>query len=61
MPATDTLSAEHLLGENWSSERWYDTAEQRDKAHADMERQPPWYRSGDAPTVILEKIERGQD
>ncbi len=57
MPASDTLSAAHLLGENWSSMRWFDSAEKRDRAYADMQRQPPWYRSGDAPTVVLEKVD----
>lgn len=57
MPQMDTMSADHLLGENWSSMRWYDSEQKRDLALAQMQRQPPWYRSGDAPTVLLEKVD----
>ena len=57
MPQSDTMLADHLLGENWSSVRWYESAQKRDQALADMQRQPPWYRSGDAPTVVLEKVD----
>lgn len=58
MPAGDTLSAEHLLGEDWQSFRWFETEQQRDRAHDDMEQQPPYYRLGDVPSVVLEKVER---
>lgn len=58
MPANDPMSATHLLGESWSSERWFDTAEERDQALLGMETQPPYYRQGDTPSVILEKIDR---
>ena len=59
MPAGDTMAAPHLLGDGWQSTRWFDSEEQRDRAHLEMERQPPYYRKGDSPTVILEKIEEG--
>jgi len=58
MPSDDPMSAPHLLGDDWQGERWYDSAEARDKALAAMEKQPPYYRKGDSPSVILEKIER---
>ena len=51
------MLAEHLLGENWQSFRWFDTEQQRDAALSDMQRQPPYYRKGDTPTVILEKVD----
>lgn len=57
MPGGDTMTAEHLLGDNWLSHRWYDSEEKRDAALRDMERQPPYYRKGDSPTVILEKVD----
>jgi hypothetical protein len=57
MPGGDTMAADHLLGEAWAAHRWYDTEQQRDRAMAEMERQPPYYREGDAPSVILEKVE----
>jgi len=58
MPGGDTMSAAHLLGDSWESVRWFDTAEARDEALADMQQQPPYYRRGDAPTVVLEKVDR---
>lgn len=58
MPGDDTMAAAHLLGESWESVRWFDTSEARDEALADMQRQPPYYRRGDSPTVVLEKIEQ---
>lgn len=58
MPADDPMSAPHLLGDDWSSERWYASAEERDQAYMDMQRQPPYYRAGDTPSVVLAKIER---
>ena len=58
MPGGDTMSAPHLLGDGWSSVRWFDTEEARDDALAGMKDQPPYYRLGDAPTVQLEKVEQ---
>ena len=57
LPAGDTMSAPHLLGDSWHSTRWFESEEQRDHAQSEMERQPRYYRQGDSPTVILEKIE----
>lgn len=57
MPADDTMAAEHLLGRDWAAHRWYETEKKRDEALAAMERQPPYYRKGDAPSVVLEKVE----
>ncbi len=58
MPGGDTMMAAHLLGESWESVRWFDSADARDEAMNDMERQPPYYRLGDSPSVLLERIER---
>jgi len=58
MPGGDTMSAAHLLGESWESVRWFASAEARDEAMADMQQQPPYYRRGDSPTMVLEKIDR---
>ncbi len=58
MPGGDTMSAPHLLGDDWNSTRWFDSERARDEALTDMERQPPYYRLGDSPTVKLEKIEQ---
>jgi len=57
MPEGDTMSAPHLLGDGWESVRWFDTEAARDEALAEMEDQPPYYRRGDSPSVILEKIQ----
>lgn len=51
----------HLLGEDWEGLRWYASAEERDRACEQMQRQPPYYRSGDSPSQVLTKIEREQD
>jgi len=57
LPIGDTMSATHLLGDSWETFRWYETADKRDDAYAEMLRQPPYYRQGDAPTVLLDKVE----
>lgn len=57
LPPGDPLSAPHLLGDDWQGVRWYASALDRDTAYAQMERHPPWYRRGDAPSVRLEKID----
>lgn len=58
LPNGDTMAASHLLGDSWESFRWFDTEEKRDEAYLAMEHQPPYYRKGDSPTVVLEKIEQ---
>jgi len=56
LPTGDPLRGEHLLGEEWSGQRWFDTEQDRDKAYQEMLSQPPYYRNGDIPSQILEKI-----
>ena len=58
LPPGDPLAAPHLLGPGWEGFRWYDTAEERDRALADMRRQPSVYRNGDRISQVLEKVER---
>ncbi len=58
LPENDPLAAAHLLGDDWAGERWYTTSEERDRAFNSMQTQPPYYRQGDAPSIVLEKIER---
>lgn len=58
LPSGDTMSAPHLLGDDWESFRWYDTPAERDAALADMQRQLPNYRQGDRISQTLEKVER---
>jgi len=58
MPKNDPLAASHLLGQAWSGERWFETEVERDSAFDAMQQQPAYYRKGDHPSVILEKISR---
>ena len=52
------LRRSHLLGDDWSSYRWYDDRRQRDSAYMDLLRRLPNYRDGDAPAQIVTKVER---
>jgi hypothetical protein len=58
LPEGDTMSAAHLLGPGWESFRWFETADQRDGAFEEMQRQLPIYRRHDRITQVLEKVER---
>ena len=57
LPPGDPMALPHLLGEDWQSVRWFDSAAARDAALEHMRRQPAWYRKGDAPSVVLERID----
>ena len=57
MPPDDPLSAPHLLGEDWTGTRWYESAAARDAALEAMRRQPRYYRDGDSPSIVLEPID----
>ena len=58
------------LGEGWHNNhhhyqsstrqgfRWYETADERDDAYDDMREHLMWYRKGDRPSQIVEKVER---
>lgn len=58
LPEDDPLRAEHLLGPDWAGYRWYATAEERDDAFTDMQEELLWYRKGDRPSQIVEKVEK---
>lgn len=58
LPPNDPMAAPHLLGDDWSSTRWYDSAEARDAALIEMRRHPRYYRVGDAPSIELTPVER---
>lgn len=58
MPSGDPMGAAHLLGDHWEYYRWYDTAEERDRALADMQRRVSYYRNGDQPSQELTRVER---
>ena len=52
------MAAEHLLGPDWESYRWYHTEAERDAGYEDVIRRLPNYRKGDRPAEIVTKIER---
>lgn len=56
LPENDPMSAPHLLGDDWTSARWFETAKARDKAMSAMQLQPAYYRKGDKPSVRLIKV-----
>lgn len=56
LPAGDTFAA--ILGESWEKTRWFQTEADREKAMRELRRQHPYYRSGDRPTLSLEKINK---
>ena len=58
LPSGDPMAGAHLLGPDWQSHRWYETAEERDAALAEMRREHPWSRRGDRPSQVLERVER---
>jgi hypothetical protein len=56
LPQGDPMRAPHLLGPDWESYRWFETAEERDRALADMQAQLEYYRAGDLPSQVLSKV-----
>jgi hypothetical protein len=58
LPESDPMRSSHLVGEDWEWHRWYTTAAERDEEFQDMLRKHPYYRIGDYPSQILNKVER---
>ncbi len=58
LPAGDPMRAAHLLGDDWSSTRWYASEHERDQALAELRNQHPYYRIGDFPGLVMRKVER---
>lgn len=56
LPNNDPLIP--LLGENWEKTHWYATLEERDRALREMTEQHIYYRKGDKPSFVYEKLER---
>jgi hypothetical protein len=54
LPAGDPFRK--LLGEDWSRTHWYESAEERDAALAEMSRKHEYSRPGDRPALSLEKV-----
>jgi hypothetical protein len=47
-----------LLGPEWQRQHWYATPGERDAAMAEMRRRHEYSRSGDAPALVFQKIEK---
>lgn len=58
LPPGNPLRASHLLGADWEGYRWFATEGERDRAHAMMLQPLQYYRPGDTPSQVLEKVER---
>ena len=46
-----------VLGADWEALHWFESAQRRDRALADMASEHLYSRRGDAPTLIFEAIE----
>ncbi|MCU0975459.1 MAG: hypothetical protein MUC71_04010 [Steroidobacteraceae bacterium] len=46
-----------LVGEDWHKLHWYSTEAERDAALAEMSRRYPFFRVGDEPALVFEKVE----
>jgi hypothetical protein len=58
LPPSDPMRRAHLLGEAWEAYRWYETAEERDTALAELQKEHPYSRRGDIESVVLTPVER---
>ncbi len=58
LPEGDPMRAAHLLGADWESYKWYDTAPARDAALEAMHARLAYYRRGDTISQKLEKVDR---
>ena len=55
LPSGDALS--NVLGTDFESEKWYATEREREEAINVLRQRFPYYRSGDRPTYIVERID----
>ncbi len=58
LPDEDTLAA--VLGPQWHAFHWFETAAERDRQLQEMATQHAYSRSGDRPTVLLERVSRSE-
>ena len=56
LPAGDPFC--DILGEKWEKTHWFHSEAEREKAMREIRRQHPYYRLGDRPTLVLEKVNR---
>ena len=55
LPRADTFTL--LVGSDWQTVHWFESAVERDRALADMAREHEYSRAGDRPTPVLEAIQ----
>ncbi len=48
-----------LLGEDWAEFQWFDSEAAREAKLAQLKEQFVYYRRGDRPTFVLERVQRG--
>ncbi|MEL7311953.1 MAG: hypothetical protein AAFN07_10610 [Pseudomonadota bacterium] len=53
-PATDPFNK--LVGSNWEKLHWFRTEAERDAKFSDMRERHGFYRIGDDPSIILERV-----
>ena len=56
LPPGDTFA--RLVGSDWETWHWFNSARARDEAMADMARRHEYSRAGDEPRIVLEAVER---
>lgn len=61
LPEGDPMRMPHLLGDDWQWERWYPDRTERDAAYENMQAHFTYYRMGDWPSQVLEKVESNSD
>jgi hypothetical protein len=49
-----------LVGEDWHKLHWYATETERDAALVEMSRRYPFFRIGDEPALVFEKVHAEQ-
>lgn len=56
IPASDPFGK--LVGPQWQAEHWFASVEKRDTAYREMAKRHGYYRIGDNPSQVLEKVTR---
>jgi hypothetical protein len=47
-----------LLGDDWDKEHWFDTESERDAALVEMSGRYLYFRPGDEPALVFDKIQK---
>lgn len=57
LPEGDTMRA--VLGDDWCVFEWFETEADRERRIAELDAQFVYYRKGDRPTYVAERVNRG--